>query len=575
MSVGLLTLPPDIIALILSHLDGNDIRRLAQCSRAHHELLKPLLDGSYLTVDGFMKQGCVSDNVLMIQFALLAGASPSVVETPRQGDRSWDRRKRSWITTTKPIKIYTLHLAAKTGSINAFQFLLARGARVDDPDMSRKQMRHLLNRLCKPDRVDFLQMFCEAGLVAQVQYCFTGEFSTALVTAIKPGASIYTVEILLDHGADPDYVRRGGGLPTRSPLSAAVMTMSTDIFKLLAERGANVQGTHFRRRLTNTADHIPMMAAARMIPTHGTEMAELCIGHGAYVNCCTTVRVGTRSSIVTPLLMYLCSITDWTGKGACKPSKGLDFLFHKRISARHMVTIARPWHHLMGPPVIQCLLDIWGLRYLCETEYFRTLVILVVRGGAPLNLAQVLMQYRPYAMNPSFMMTERMLRRWVMFLRLFRGFYYERGLAHQYLCQALTAAGTTWRRGEPLMAATLDHLLQAGADINWSPEGPGGHSPLLELCRIYNNVARQSTRGRDDITAWFRCGWPKDQVIRFLLDKGANPKLKVGDTITAVQILTRGFRFEMTTEAKGAILPLASLLYRAQAGIDVTQDLQE
>ena len=121
--------------------------------------------------------------------------------------------------------------------------------------------------------------------------------------------------------------RRNMGL---SPLSAAIITNSSAIFKLLVDHGVDIHGTEIESTTwLGNHIHIPVLAAVSTMAkyTHGIEMMQLCLGSGAKADYSSDRPPSSdhfyfRIYPATPLSCYLDSIEDWGGKAPLSPIVG-------------------------------------------------------------------------------------------------------------------------------------------------------------------------------------------------------------------------------------------------------------
>ncbi|KAI1077403.1 hypothetical protein F5B20DRAFT_583399 [Whalleya microplaca] len=500
-------------------------------SRADHAVAERHLFYPHLKRSRAVYWACVHGELDTLQFALRygAGASPSVVEVQRRTPRTWDRALGMWMPTTEPAKMSTLHVAAKRGNVQTFAFLLAQGARVDDPGLKPKQIRGFMRCLCKPGRSTLLERFLGAGGAEQAKKYSQDELSIALVSAIlKPDTPLHTIQLLLDHGADPNHAHRKGRRVTLSPLSAAVRSQTAEIFDLLIASGARISGPRIPRATRTTAGHVPVIAAVRLLPDRGPRMLALCIAHGGDVNRATPVRVGeAKTAWVTPLLAYLDGIADWTSEttAACGATEGLRWLLDQHVSTSHMTTEDSGGASVEGPPVLELLLAKWGLAPLREREYRGVLRLLVQQRAFLPCVGTVLAQYGwPYTAPAGIETDAVVVSAWTGLVKAMCARH--PGAADKYLWSAVTTVGMTWRRGPRLVTATLDALLEAGGDIN-APGGGEGRPGLHELCIRYNLAAREARLAAGPFFEYFNRGWPKDYFFAYLVAKGADPKIRV------------------------------------------------
>jgi len=292
---------PELLEVITGDLDSSDLARLLTCSKSFQQRLEPILYGSKDLSNRAMHWACLNGNLSTIHRAIAYGAFINAIETPHVMKGN-----------PKPVKVLPLYLAARRSHADAFKLLLELGARVDDSDVDIRQLNDLMKCLCTSANFPLLAAFLKAGLDSQVRTRQCSEVAWPLIPAIRSGASLDIVRLLLDKGANPNQLQFCQGIITMSPLSSAIMANSVPLFNLLLESGAKIDGTDFRA-VTRRALHIPIFAAAQAMArhAHGRQMMQLCLDNGANINRRATSMFNSNKYIsrdTTPVLIYLDSI---------------------------------------------------------------------------------------------------------------------------------------------------------------------------------------------------------------------------------------------------------------------------
>ena len=263
-----------------------------------------------------------------------------------------------------------LYHAVQHGQLGVFQFLTAgqNEARsppgVDHPQFIRHitsypvirvgmvfELRNMMERICLPRNVEFLQAYLQSALVDMYRPYHTAEVILPLIPAIKAKAPLHLIRLLLDKGANPNHLRTLSHRSYICPLSAAIMADSIETCQLLLERGASIHGpnvpkSHSTPRVARfrALCHIPVFAAACQLPKTGTAMLQFCLDHGANINQ-MECRLGSHWPPqvlfskywvlpVTPLDALLESVDSWGSQFVHPPVQGLAYmLFRGALSA--------------------------------------------------------------------------------------------------------------------------------------------------------------------------------------------------------------------------------------------------
>ena len=282
-----------------------------------------------------------------------------------------------------------LYDAIRHGQLGVFQFLTARQNEARSPPgvdhaqfihhitscpsvraMLVSELRDMMERICLPRNVEFLQAYLQSALVDMYRPYQTDEVILPLIPAIKAGAPLHLIRLLLDKGANPNHLRTLGHRSYICPLSAAIMADSIETCQLLLERGASIHGpnvsaSHSTPKVARLRAlfHIPVFAAACQLPKTGTAMLQFCLDHGANINQ-VECRLGSNSRPqvlvnkcwvlpMTPLDAFIESVESWGSQFAHPPVQGLTYmLLCGALSAGHLsqsdlpVLIPHAYYHI-------------------------------------------------------------------------------------------------------------------------------------------------------------------------------------------------------------------------------------
>jgi len=333
--ISITSLPQELLDYILVHLSTEEISRLGRCNKHLRARLQVTLYGPHDTRNQASKWACENGAIDTLAIALSYGAAIDTVDVGTQPFR---------------FKTFTLHLAAKHRQVDMFNYLISGGARVDDPAVKRTQVEAFVRCLCRPANANMMHCFLEAGLASDLCQYLKNMLLLGVLESSSPesmqefgiDANVFldSVRSLLDAGADPNHVQSlHRSEVSTSVLSAALLSHRPDLFRLLVERGADVNGVpspglnHHRLPL-----HVPVCAAAFIMAAAGedTTLMQLCLDCGADINVYVpftqekygglivamdsghhSVRMDhTRAQLVfltSPLLLFVENIVDWGG----------------------------------------------------------------------------------------------------------------------------------------------------------------------------------------------------------------------------------------------------------------------
>ncbi|KAF2872799.1 hypothetical protein BDV95DRAFT_594102 [Massariosphaeria phaeospora] len=306
------SLPTELGDLILDRLHPAEISRLMQCSSRWDKTLEPRLYGSLNTINRAMFWACTHNHVSLIRKLVTRyDVSPSTVETPIS---NWHLMDTNWYNRLFIPNVLTLNLVVRKRHVEAFDTLLRLGARIDDFNHDRVspcQPSFLLRRLCRPPQRTLLVLLFDVIASSQISLSEV-QLSTMLMLLITSDAPLDIVTRTLDLGANPNYNHPYINHSAVCALSAAILRNSSSLFIMLIERGADIHGTK-HSVVPLIPLHIPIFAAAHVLPKFGPAMMQLCLDKGADINQHASVRVdfAWHHHRTTPIDVFFKSIRPW------------------------------------------------------------------------------------------------------------------------------------------------------------------------------------------------------------------------------------------------------------------------
>ena len=497
------SLPYELRQDVLIHLDLADIACLSRCSRHLQDQLQPVLFNTETNRNRAIKWACRNGSIPVIDRALSYGASVSAISMPRK------HRSRRNPTAASPqdpsARSLTLYLAAKHGQVGAFQHLIALGATVVD-GVDPLTLRSFVDHLYRPVKADLLEPFLKAGLASKLPQETRNEALLAVLTCpTSPEKSILDfARMLLNSGADPNYVRSRRSKGSMSPLSATLITHRLKIFHLLLERGADINGVPHPPQHPPTCLplHVPICAAAHSMVKYGTHLVQLCLDHGANINAWVYIweRIGREYkwengcgvSTTTPLLLYLNAALALGDEGRFVDMGNLQYLFNN--GAIHEMSIDNDgWDNefMRGrylcrrtPTPVEVILDNLTIRCISRPPFLSAIKLCIQHGALRVYTGETLAKYDYPGIhsNPD----PAILPAWQDMLSMITAHPdYRQDLDH-ILWTYLEKNCIRIKPGKlsDLTRATVASLLAAGADIN-AREMPKGPTILHALCKNY------------------------------------------------------------------------------------------
>lgn len=315
--MGIALLPQELLDNILVYLPTEGKSRLSRCNKHLHARLQHALYASNETRDQALKWACEKGLINVISIAVSYGASVDTV---------------SIATRRGTFKAFTLQIAASHRQVDTFCYLIREGARLDDAHVSRFGKTVLVRNLCRPggSNTKMMRHFLEAGLASSLSKDLLTRLLMSVlessspesmqVSGIEPGAFLDSVRILLDAGANPNFVHYDVKLEIfSSPLSVALRSHRPDLFRFLIERGADVNGVTHPSHLNPYCLplQVPACAAAFIMaePGEDTSLLQLCLDCGANINIHVPYIRPQDNTLcfATPLLLFVENISDWGG----------------------------------------------------------------------------------------------------------------------------------------------------------------------------------------------------------------------------------------------------------------------
>ncbi|CAH0038009.1 unnamed protein product [Clonostachys solani] len=519
MALHLAYLPNEILDSIFTYFQPREAditqARLIRCNNALRRRFEPRLYSQEESCDRIMRVACERGLIETIKLAVdTFGASPSLVTI-------WNG--------PEPFKVLTLHLAAKKMQPGAFALLLKLGARVDieiDKKFIQSQMPCIVKAL-QVEHARMLHQFFISGTAAQVPNIPIA--NNCLVQAIINRALPETVRLLLDHGANPSHVQAGG--MRLSALSAAAMTGAKETFKLLLEMGADVNAKKCKLRASSLFE-VPIIGAAHaMAEFQTTEMLQLCLEYGASID--TNITLAHESSgspiLISPLTAYLDAVIDWRAVHKLSPFDAVSLILNQvhqmAENPTSFLNMDLNTDCFQIGKALESLLGKWGVGHFVIDEFFAVVWLLAENAGA-VDLRSILktMLHEPIATyyNDG-------LSRWLVILDVLlkNRNTAERSTVLYNLILDCANSGFTYE--DESAEVLIDHLIQAGADINLREHGDESSRTVLHaVCDIID----EETKDLEQSSRWHFVELYQPDIdkrgglLQTIVRKGGDPKLQ-------------------------------------------------
>jgi hypothetical protein len=403
------TLPNELLDVLIGNLNNAGVASLLQCSKHLHRCLEPSFYGIKNVRDKAMHSACKRGNQETIRLALSYGADVSVVHWEPGGHIYQQLGKAAG-----GLKMRTLQLAARKGNLETFSLLLNLGAKID---MARsKELNDLVCRLSTSGNETLLRTFLQSELSRQIsRRC---RINLPLIPMILRKAPFEFVKMLLDEGADPNQFLRHK--EARTPLSAAIITNSTQLFDLLIRHGARLKVEHQLGYKHRGPSPVPVFTAAFAMAKQGdTTFMQRCLDAGADINCeidfnwsfpAKAYRLGwTPCRISTPVLYYLNAITSWVPSStSLRPVEGVKYLLD-RGAELNINTFSAAEITLLQ----------WNLKQLADPGFFTLMQVLIENGSGKSRTVHMLIQAtRMNCWDPEDRSSPTILANWKAFVQL-------------------------------------------------------------------------------------------------------------------------------------------------------------
>lgn len=506
------TLAPELLDAVIDELGSADLARFMASrpfSSNSEDQVERVLFATAERCNSALRWACANGNHDLIRRAVAHGFSVNDVPS----------------TTSPPIRVLTLYLAAKHGQRDTFALLLDLGASIHVPGRESvlglgRQVSKLMKWLSSPPNLGLLQLFLDRGLDSQVRGLHSSTVTWPLAAAIRSGASPALVQTLLAHGAGPDMLLSNSGHALQSPLSAAILAGSHEVAEVLIARGASIDG----RRLAlpgHHPTHLPMFAAvARLAATpgqSGQDMVRLCLQSGGNINqhAYYTTRDDSSSYWTTPLLVFLNSVPAWTKSADDdgNPQDGLEYLLAQGAagsSRKEPLTehpsLGRPNRRLTliseAPTGVDVLIERWGIDELARSDLAAAVGTLIRRGVLNDSEMRQMLSRCCRHLDVKSAQPAPVLTAWGKLLDLMvaRARAQAPNGATSLLLTVVDDFGTgdvIRSKTRNLLTATIHHLVAAhGADIN-ARACEGQVTVLHHLCRYYRRIATDGNQAWD------------------------------------------------------------------------------
>ena len=566
--------PQELLEHIAGFLEHDDVARLAECSDELCVRLGRILFDTHTKRDTTMWWACLYGLPRVARRAIACGASPSTVTVLNHGEI----RGGYGIDDTG----LTLQLAAYHGHAEVFRVLLDAGAGVPRgfADEMPQRKRALVQDLCGNAHGEFAQPFLESESAAKLTKDLLGLFLFSLIGQGNTGVDL--VRLVLDLGGNPDYLPRALGEAPKSLLAIALTARngsSTDVFQLLVDRGAKIDGPPDLRLCPFSSERsgaIPIYAAVDRRNLRKGDLTEVemvrrlqtCVLAGANINQRMPIfgplpipyqgdydggydgELNWDYFYGTPFLSYVSQIDDWSR---------VDIFWLKAVTqwfvdngaildVRLLPEFER--HSLLGmgglnlvqmhpPPTAPALLiGRWGMEKLAEPGFLGFVKFLLSRGAVCRERFAHFLATIEYIgderveQSVHFSAWKELIMAGVEFgkqsSRDFASFTLRDYVLRRVL---LSSIHKSVRHAYIITCKTIDFLIDAGANINWHQD-PHTPSVLLEVCGSYE--AAQYGKQKSDFESE---AFHYRHFFKILVDRGADRHMTRNDGKTALDIM--------------------------------------
>lgn len=603
--MGLLQLSLELLKLVLCHLDTKEIVGLAQCDKKLYKVLMDILFASEFIAAIAMVAGCRKGNHDTIRLAVARGASLDLLLVP-----ATQRMKNQQQKPRPPVRRRPLVLALGADQPKTFRYLIELGANVRSFGLTRQL--YAIATL-KPQ---YFKIFLEVGLDKQDR-SWSGAVGGALLKAAERHSGLDDFQLLLDLGADPNFLVYHPGSDVITPFCAAIAYRMDDAVRLMVKYGADLRGPRARdEKLMSLVNpkYVPMFMAVQNLATTGSsEMLEVLLEFGVNINTIYKVphqylnQRGLASGLNTtycigPLCVYLDSFNLWDGKdreGDNCAMKGLKYLLSLGILSEDneniefdIATDADNEQKVEAVLTLTILLSKWTVEGLADDNFNQIVLAVAELGVSPTRLKSCLASI-PWLLAVN----EVALERWKGVLgQLLQS--YPAKVINQLLYDFLLSLGetmrnpgfstqsqnlveVTWRTLEQLdfsnkiprgAQVTVEAFLSAGADINArcqshfleNRHAKDRPSALYELCTDSWDLSRDIKLMSWEIfpTIHRRMNTRRLRYVEYLLEKGADPSVVVCGTTATQRMLAACQQLE-DDEQKVLVMNLVKTLHQA------------
>lgn len=404
-------IPEPVLRQILAGHGAEEADRDAPTSQLFASVM-----GSRATRDSAMRWACQTGCLPAIEAAVRHGSSVSAVAVAAMPSKPV---ALVGAIAKKPapepvIKALTLQLAAKRGQVEAFEHLIALGARLDEPGTSAASICALIKLVTRGLYAPaLLRLFLAgAGGSARLAYQLAQEHrDEALLELMRghplrrgPSTHEYLefTRLLLDAGASPNCCRLDHAGISSSTLSFGVLSRSPEIVRLLLDRGAHANGSPDPKlpRRPRLPLHVPLCAAAHAMATATAlddadrddlmQTVQALLDRGADINMCVPFRGSALHTdrLTTPLLVFLDAVNSWEPRhGGSETLRNLRFLLDSGASPVAPPAETTPglrerhnqsrWNWCApDADLVRALLDDWGIHALAWPSFASALQLL-------------------------------------------------------------------------------------------------------------------------------------------------------------------------------------------------------